>query len=831
MASSYPSTDVLPLMAKILVLGSGAATARVWLRVGEELVPAATWPDDTSVELAPAPLHGFVLPPLPDAHYQLAVRHRGELIGAITVTQLPRSTLSPVDLRLLDDFASQAGLVLRNVRLTAELANSLEAISAQATEIRASRRRIVDTQADERRRVERDIHDGAQQYLVALMVKLRVARTLARRDPPRARGMVEDLRHIVTEALETLGDLAQGIHPPVLTAHGLGVALRRQEANPAVRVSVEDDGLGRYPIEVEAAVYFVPRSTEQRGETRTGIERRRPTRRASRSAHVLRARRRIRLRPRGVPARIGPRQHGRSRRRPRRRARHHVGTQPRHDGGGPRPAADERRERTVNRPNVRLGSVLFYIFFVPYTIGVVVFLIAGLSPSIAKEFHGVHDALHEFAGDALLANNEVSMHFENFDTNAHRIAILGPSDEPAAFASPLVPPHGRRTFRFRAPVAGSYSLVAQDKPGGHIHFQQEIRFAEHGGRSIALRVPSEKQQRFERLDERGWKGVAGRVAAAAHHADHGGRVLLESAFSVLNLGLGLLLIARRPRDRTARLLAVAMIGTGAMFNHQSHSTVTDYLIGDWGEAHNLFHLVSALAFLFAVVVFPDGRLLPLRSRHRGLLRLGYGLVTLVLAAIVLNDTQTGHPGQPFFTQPFFTVLFGLLIPLAGIGAQTYRLRRATDPVVQQQSRLLRWVLVPMFFVGIIYLVLTRAFEKNDVVTNIGLAVFPALFALVPLALVMGILRYRLWDIDILVSRTLMSVGLAAFIGLVYVVVVLLFGMVLLGRGLGSGGFLADRRARDRRDRVRARTRTPRAFRQPSGIRPTGDALRSDGRVQ
>jgi signal transduction histidine kinase len=256
MASSYPSTDVLLHMAQILVLGSGAATARVWLRVGEELVPAATWPEDPSPELAPVPLNGNVLPPLPGAQYELAVRNRGELIGAIAVTQLPRSALSPADLRLLDDFASQAGLVMRNVRLTAELASSLDAISAQATEIRASRRRIVDTQADERRRVERDIHDGAQQYLVALMVKLRVARTLARRDAQRASGMVEDLRNIVTEALATLGDLAQGIHPPVLTEHGLGAALRRQEANPAIHVSVEDDGLARYPIEIEAAVYF-----------------------------------------------------------------------------------------------------------------------------------------------------------------------------------------------------------------------------------------------------------------------------------------------------------------------------------------------------------------------------------------------------------------------------------------------------------------------------------------------------------------------------------------------------------------------------------------------
>jgi signal transduction histidine kinase len=104
--------------------------------------------------------------------------------------------------------------------------------------------------------VERDIHDGAQQHLVALMVQLRVARTLARRDPPRARKVVGDLRAIVTEALATLSELAQGIHPPVLTMHGLTIALRRQEANPVVQVTVDGDGVGRYPGEVEAAVYF-----------------------------------------------------------------------------------------------------------------------------------------------------------------------------------------------------------------------------------------------------------------------------------------------------------------------------------------------------------------------------------------------------------------------------------------------------------------------------------------------------------------------------------------------------------------------------------------------
>jgi signal transduction histidine kinase len=213
-----------------------------------------------------------------------------------------------------------------------------------------------------------------------------------------------------------------------------------------------------------------------------------------------------------------------------------------------------------------------------------------------------------------------------------------------------------------------------------------------------------------------------------------------------------------------------------LFNHQGHSTVRDYLIGDWWFAHDLFHLLSGVAYMYAVVIFPDGRLVPVESRHRWLLRLGYGLATLVLAGMVLDGTSVGHPGQPFFT-----VLFGLLIPLAGVAAQTYRLRRATDPVVRQQSRLLRWALLPMLVVGAVYLVLTRALDTT-VVEDIGLAVFPALFALIPLALVMGILRYRLWDIDILVSRALLSVGLAAFIGSVYVVVV-----VWLGHGLGPSG--------------------------------------------
>jgi signal transduction histidine kinase len=255
-ARDTTSPDVLGHMARIVAEGCGFDSSRVWLRLADSLTVAASWPYEPSSPLLPVPIAGDDLPPMPDAQVALPVRHQGELIGAITVRQSPGEPFSPADLRLLRDIAAQAGLVLRNVRLSAELAARLEEISAQASEIRASRGRIVATQDAERRRVERDIHDGAQQYLVALMVQLRVARTLVPRDAERARVVAGDVRRILAEALGTLNDLAQGIHPPMLTREGLAAALRRQEANPSVRVTVEDDGLGRYAAEVEAAVYF-----------------------------------------------------------------------------------------------------------------------------------------------------------------------------------------------------------------------------------------------------------------------------------------------------------------------------------------------------------------------------------------------------------------------------------------------------------------------------------------------------------------------------------------------------------------------------------------------
>src|SRR5207302_4202480 len=140
--------------------------------------PEVTDPDGAASQALP--VVGQILPAIPEADRAVGVRHQGELLGALTVRKRPGESLTPIETKLLEDLANQAGLVLKNVGLTAELLQRLE-------ELRASRQRLVAAQDQERRRLERDLHDGAQQNLVALKVKLGLARALAHKDPARAK--------------------------------------------------------------------------------------------------------------------------------------------------------------------------------------------------------------------------------------------------------------------------------------------------------------------------------------------------------------------------------------------------------------------------------------------------------------------------------------------------------------------------------------------------------------------------------------------------------------------------------------------------------------------
>ncbi len=240
LSEAYATDDVLPRMAAVLGENTRAAEARVWLRVGNTFRPAAAWPADAA-SAEPVPGAGDELPALPGDR-AVEVRHRGELLGALSAVSRSNDPIDSGRTSLMRDLATQGGLVLRNVRLIEEL--------------RASRQRLVAAQDEERRRLERNIHDGAQQQLVALGVKLRLADTLIDRDPSKSHALMSDLQTETQAAIDDLRDLARGIYPPLLADRGLEAALEAQARKSPTPVAVAAAGIGRYDQDVEAAVYF-----------------------------------------------------------------------------------------------------------------------------------------------------------------------------------------------------------------------------------------------------------------------------------------------------------------------------------------------------------------------------------------------------------------------------------------------------------------------------------------------------------------------------------------------------------------------------------------------
>jgi signal transduction histidine kinase len=235
---AYSHQDVLPQMAHIVAAGTGAEQVVVWLRVGDQLHPAA-W-SGGSPDAAPLDVDGHALPALPGADISVPVVHGGDLLGAISIRMPKGEPLRPAGQQLVADVASQAGLVLANAILVEDL--------------RASRQRLVAAQDEARRRLERNIHDGAQQDLVALAIKLQLGATVD--DLAQARQIFGELRADAAGALDNLRELARGIYPPLLADLGLAAALGAQASKSALPVAVEADGLGRFGQDTEAAVYF-----------------------------------------------------------------------------------------------------------------------------------------------------------------------------------------------------------------------------------------------------------------------------------------------------------------------------------------------------------------------------------------------------------------------------------------------------------------------------------------------------------------------------------------------------------------------------------------------
>ena len=228
LADTYGAEDVLPRLARVLGEGVGAERARVWLGDGSARRLVATWEAGERADGEDDLLED--------------VRHQGQILGALSVRMPANDPIDDSRARLVTDLAAQAGLVMRNAGLVEDL--------------RESRRRLVAAQDLERRKLERNIHDGAQQQLVALAVKLRLAQSLIVRDPDRAEALLTELLSESNRALDDLRDLARGIYPPLLADKGLAAALEAQAARSPVPTTVASDGVGRYPQEIEAAAYF-----------------------------------------------------------------------------------------------------------------------------------------------------------------------------------------------------------------------------------------------------------------------------------------------------------------------------------------------------------------------------------------------------------------------------------------------------------------------------------------------------------------------------------------------------------------------------------------------
>jgi signal transduction histidine kinase len=249
--------QALKRLAELIESGTGAKEAIVWLRVGDHFRPEATSGEAPQVDPSNGDAHPFMfgdtlvteLTAVPGDAAE-PIHHGGELLGVLSIRKGKADPVTRADHDLLRDVAAGSGLLLRNIQLNAELAD-------RAEELRLSRRRLVAAQDSERRRLERNLHDGAQQQVVALKVKLGLAKTLAEREDvdPIAEA-VADLAEDTQRAVDGMRAAARGIYPPLLEAEGLRAALIALAREASIGVDIDADGIGRYPPEIEATVYF-----------------------------------------------------------------------------------------------------------------------------------------------------------------------------------------------------------------------------------------------------------------------------------------------------------------------------------------------------------------------------------------------------------------------------------------------------------------------------------------------------------------------------------------------------------------------------------------------
>ena len=198
--------------------------------------------------------------------------HSGELLGLLVIERaVDGDHFTDEDDRVLTELARQVGLALHNVQLDSALQESLENLKRANDDLQASRARIVASGDAERRKIERNLHDGAQQHLVALAVNLRLDQGHARRRPRRPRPRCSTRsRDAVKETIQELRDLAHGIYPPLLMDSGLSEALRAAANRSPLAVSVDADRRRTSPERGGGGgLLLLPRGAAERRQARS----------------------------------------------------------------------------------------------------------------------------------------------------------------------------------------------------------------------------------------------------------------------------------------------------------------------------------------------------------------------------------------------------------------------------------------------------------------------------------------------------------------------------------------------------------------------------------
>jgi signal transduction histidine kinase len=276
LSRAIPLDELLLQLAESLHKTMALEAAEVWTGSEGLLERAASVPDRGPARLTVDPAEAPVvaragvsgpawlavwLPRLLDGRHDAAMRvapvaHSGELLGLLVVVRRPEEWFSEEDERVLAELARQVGLALHNVRLDSALQASLDELRHKAEELQASRARIVAAADAERRRIERNLHDGAQQRLVALSLELSMLKKRLDADAE-ASTRLDHAHSEIALSLEELRDVARGLHPAVVSGHGLAVALESLAARATVPVRLNVELEDRLPEPVEVAAYYL----------------------------------------------------------------------------------------------------------------------------------------------------------------------------------------------------------------------------------------------------------------------------------------------------------------------------------------------------------------------------------------------------------------------------------------------------------------------------------------------------------------------------------------------------------------------------------------------